>query len=443
MLVLCACVDLSNGFLLAGDACSFNQKCTCTYNHIDCSYRYLTSVMNFTSYNQQAYYIGLNHNFITSVPANAFSSLFSASSRRILLRLDYNRIKTVDVDAFKGMPDNATVDVYLNDNNLQTIPSALEKITGLSSLYIQNNPLTTIDVLSRIGPVLRLLSISLNNFQSWPLQLQNLTSVIHLTLDKIPFRNLSTEAFKSVDTLTSLTITNSELEHVPEAICALKDMQLFYFNKNKKLNHNNKVLVPCPGYALNYVSFVDMSENDLTVFPNVFDTFPSVKRLQLTGNKIHYIQPDVAPHNPLVERMYINDNGMKRIPGRLGQFSALKRLYLSNNDISTMEDCDLAGLRFLEELDLNGNPLEYISPSALKDAHLLNRVELGHTNLHQIPDALSALAKLSYLNVTGSPINCDCSMKFLGSIRPIDVQGTCSSSQTINEFVASSLGSCP
>uniref|UniRef100_K1QNI1 Uncharacterized protein n=1 Tax=Magallana gigas TaxID=29159 RepID=K1QNI1_MAGGI len=102
LVLLIACSQLAEGFLIAGDACSFDNKCTCSINRIDCSYRYLTAVSDFSSYHKQADYIGLNLNFITSVPANAFVTLFSASSRRILIRLDNNRINGVDVDAFKG-----------------------------------------------------------------------------------------------------------------------------------------------------------------------------------------------------------------------------------------------------------------------------------------------------------------------------------------------------
>lgn len=288
---------MAEGFLIAGDACSFDNKCTCSINRIDCSYRYLTAVSDFSSYHKQADYIGLNFNFITSVPANAFVTLFSASSRRILIRLDNNRINSVDVDAFKGIPTNVSVDIYLNNNNLQTIPSALEKIGGLSSLYVQNNPLTNIDVLSIVGPSLSVFSVSLSKFRSWPTQLQNLTRVVHLTLDQIPFKNIDSNALKSVDSLTSLTISNSKLEQVPDAICLMKDMQLFYFNGNKNLNQTKQLLVPCSGYAMNYVSFVDLSDNDLVTFPNVFDVFPSVKRLQLIDNDIHYIDADMLPHN--------------------------------------------------------------------------------------------------------------------------------------------------
>lgn len=442
--LLVVCLQTAEGFLLAGDACSFDRKCSCTTNRIDCSYRYLTEMSNFTNYNRHADYIGLNFNFITSLPANAFATLFSASSRRILIRLDHNRINTVDANAFTGLPSNVNVDLYLNDNNLQTIPTSLEKIPGLYSLYIQNNPLTNIDVLTTLGPSLRVFSVSFSKLQSWPSQLQNLTNVSHLTLDKIPFKTISSDALKSVDSLTSLTITDSELAQVPDAICLMKDMQLFYFSNNKNLNSSKNLMVPCPGYALNYVSFVDLSNNDLSSFPNVFDVFPSVKRLQLIDNDIHYIDPDMLPHNVMVERLYMGGNKLKRIPGTVSQFSALNQLFLANNDIATIEDCDLPGLHSLEMLDISNNPLEYISKSALKDSHLLNRVELGNTNLRKIPIALSGHAKLSYLNTTGSPIECDCSMAFLRAALPLDIQGSCvSSSQTINDYISSSLTGCP
>lgn len=48
---------------------------------------------------------------------------------------------------------------------------------------------------------------------------------------------------------------------------------------------------------MNYVSFVDLSDNDLVTFPNVFDVYPSVKRLQLIDNDIHYIDADMLPHS--------------------------------------------------------------------------------------------------------------------------------------------------
>lgn len=216
---------MAEGFLIAGDACSFDNKCTCSINRIDCSYRYLTAVSDFSSYHKQADYIGLNFNFITSVPANAFVTLFSASSRRILIRLDNNRINSVDVDAFKGIPTNVSVDIYLNNNNLQTIPSALEKIGGLSSLYVQNNPLTNIDVLSIVGPSLSFFSVSLSKFRSWPTQLQNLTRVVHLTLDR---SSMSINVLRSHWTLSLNFMLHNDFTIVNSSEC-------FAFFGKKKL----------------------------------------------------------------------------------------------------------------------------------------------------------------------------------------------------------------
>ena len=111
---------------------------------------------------------------------------------------------------------------------------------------------------------------------------------------------------------------------------------------------------------------------------------------------------------------------------------------MSGNQITSINDNDLRNLGNLKILELNNNPISYISPHAFKYNKMLLEIGLKHTNLFQIPLAFKELGNIpsptvlfSYhrkVDFTGSPIKCTCNaMPYLRklNVTSLTIEGNC------------------
>ena len=60
-----------------------------------------------------------------------------------------------------------------------------------------------------------------------------------------------------------------------------------------------------------------------------------------------------------IQRLYLNNNELHRLPNVIRRMTKLKALVISDNYIKTVNPIDLRGLDFI---NLENNPIEYIQP---------------------------------------------------------------------------------
>ena len=134
-----------------------------------------------------------DNNSLTSFP-----DIFSIFPNITRLYITNNpRLTTITSDKIpKGIHVN-TKYIYLNGNGFTTIPSALEKLTQLTHMELNNNHITSI---SRV------------------LRFQNLSS---LSLRNNPINNISPSAFVNTSGLYRLDLANTGLTTIPHALSGL------------------------------------------------------------------------------------------------------------------------------------------------------------------------------------------------------------------------------
>lgn len=429
---LAAVVPSSVSFLLM-PSCQAPPPCSCNEFHIfynlSCDGLNLTVIPEIsenTDIQIDGLLIYLDNNAITNVGANAFQGFELNNVSEARLYMSNNNIRIIDNQAFVGI-ENAIQVLDLNFNNLTVIPEAVGTLTNLQELHIRQNPLISLatTALPSLSRTLTIFWISMDNFQEWPKELHyfRLLSEFHIDgymLTEIPF-----DAFSGFNSsLTKLEISRTALDGIPLAGCRLQRLQYLTYNNN--LNTTSPIFGPCED-PLASVTSLTLQNNNLQGFPNIFRYFPVLQSLDLSKNFIHTIDSTLIPEDQPLQSLYVNENRLHRIPSVQNRFPNLVNLELQHNDIDSIEDFDLFKLAKLRRLDISNNPLKFVSNDAFQSQEEMNTIDFSYTELKEIPRAITALTSIGTLDLTGSPIDCTCSMTYIrnSEVTISNVDGTC------------------
>ncbi|XP_060555649.1 leucine-rich repeat transmembrane neuronal protein 3-like [Ruditapes philippinarum] len=385
IIVVSAFLGLSSSFVLDDNCPESSLPCTCygnsrNFSYISCTSKSLTNIPNIkqSGYHVNKLYLDFELNEITVIRNNAFITFSSINASEIDLRLDNNKIHSVESNAFTGVANSIT-SLHLQHNNLTVLPSAFKNLFNLRNLDVLFNPLHSLDAsaMSNIGRSLTSFSLDLDHFKEWPQELHYLRVLQTLTVDNIQFPHLAINAFDGFEnTLTSLSLKYYRLEKVPNAICHLSHLSeltiVYSYNLQKNMT---PIFEPC-GKELSSVTSLTLYANDLHTFPNI-TLFPSLTLLNLNSNRLQNIDITKIPLHSKLATIDLEFNLLERIPDALNRLKSLQSLSFSSNKIMTIKTSDLAGLSSLTFLRVFDNPITYVEPEAFKDNFNLHHLDLG------------------------------------------------------------------
>ena len=424
--------------------------CTCSSSTINCYNKQLSQVPEFSRHDEQYFTITLDfqRNELTSIPANAFQNLSAINASIVNIYLSNNHIVNIELHAFRGLEHAVTI-LNLANNEITHLPLALEELSALQYLYLLGNPLTNLDatVLSNISSKLYALSISLTNFSSFPPELNILSKLSTLTINNTQVPLLNSNAFQGFEnSLTYLDISYASFESIPAAVCRLKSLTGFMSDYSPNLSKYNASIFDKCTHQMATVTELTLQNNQLTIFPKLAMVFPNLQTLDLSYNLFRFIESTSLAGLSSLTKLKLFSNRFTSVPSAISRAQNLRSLYIDNNQIDTIEDFDLQRLHDLAYINLYGNPLVYLSPYAFTHNPLLNTVNLGTTNLGQIPRALLGLTHLRQLLFYVKTIDCSCNaMSYLKTwnVSVINIKfATCSSGKSVKSFLTTDLPRC-
>ena len=459
--------DAAGDFLFAFN-CPVPQPCMCfSSDSISCSSKglYQMPLFKVIPGHQDQLSLEFSGNQLTTIPGYAFKNLSSINARSITLNLNSNKIARIDIHAFTGIETVITT-LNLAANNLTSLPVALQNLTSLRTLYVDINPLVTLDsaILSSVGDTIQKFSISLNHFAVFPNEIGNLINLKELTLVSIPFPFLPARAFDNFKasltyfkaSLTYFKIDEGVLNAIPQAVCGLRNLQRFIFRSDSGINSTSADMCQ---YNFSSLLYLDFFGSKLTHFPQMTKYTPSLQELYIRANKISKIENNEVTDIASLIKLDISANDFNSFPTALNVFSGLQELIISENQIASINDSDLVGLYNLRELDLKYNPIIQIEVNSFKSTPLLTKLNLAYTKLTQIPEAVAVaginidmtsavavLQHLSYLYLYQLRIECSCSnMGFLNTwnVATLSIPNAyCTSGVQVITYIKDSLYQC-
>ena len=381
--------------------CIAPPPCSCRPAQIDCENRRLTDVPSFKWYRGMSTYhidVYLNGNQLTTIPPCAFGCPRLFLATEIHMYLNDNQIDQIDTDAFDDIEANITK-LDLQNNMLRHLPAALQKFKTLKELNILGNLLKDLDgqVMQQIGTTLKSFSVNAGLPADFR-YLKKLQSLILKDIAGLGYTS-SNNFFDSFKTcLTRLYISDSYHSGMPYAICALSNLTSFaYVDSPDMITYSPSDTTAHLFYNWNstcikiQLTHLHLDNNNLPAFPAISNYFPNLQFLSVSHNRIQIIESNAFENVSQLTSLDLSNNSFPRIPSAINKLSNLAWLNMSSNQILSIEGTDLAGLVKLKTLILDHNPILYVTPDAFRN-NSLERIYLRWTKLVRIPNALLALA---------------------------------------------------
>lgn len=336
-----------------------------------------------------------------------------------------------DISFLEKLPSLIKLDLW--GNKLSDI-SSLKHLINLTNLDLSNNQVSNI---SPLQGLINLVGLNLESNQISEISLEDLSSLIQITVEGNPLKFLSLRNLPKVVKLdlSSLKLNKLELEGLtklsqlkvsknPLQFISLKDLP-----KITKLNLRSLEIKELELQRLETLSSLDLKYNQISDI-SFLENVEKLKILHLWENQISDISPirhlsnlielhldgnqisDISPLQNLtvLQNLYLRNNQISDI-SFLQSLIGLKKLYLDNNQISDISLSFLLSLSKLKELRLYKNPIKNIPKeifdkdrtNVLKDVrnHLKALDEDGKANNDQIKMLLlgnSTAGKTSLIN---------------------------------------------
>ena len=285
-------IGITTAFLF-DTKCVATPPCTCSREFIYCNRKQLLQFPVFAEHQEHHtdIYVRLDNNQFSTVPAYAFKNLSVINTSHMYVHLENNRIDNIDIHAFTGI-ETAVTYLNLEHNNLTHLPPTLGVLSSLNYLFLLDNPLVSLEAidLASISSKLRTLTVSIDQFVSFPNELHVLTALLSLQIDNMKFPTLNSTVFDSFEiSLNTFEMSYANFERIPVAFCRLKALHEVTFDQSPNLGNDSSSIFDECTHSMPTITVLSLQFDALTALPKFSSVFPRLTKLNLNNNFIEFI----------------------------------------------------------------------------------------------------------------------------------------------------------
>uniref|UniRef100_UPI001EAEF203 slit homolog 1 protein-like n=1 Tax=Oncorhynchus gorbuscha TaxID=8017 RepID=UPI001EAEF203 len=309
--------------------------------------------------------------------------LFEGLGSLELLLLNANKIHCIRATAFQDLENLALLSLY--DNKIQTLAKGtFSPLHSIQTLHLAQNPFVCDCNLKWLADYLRSNPIETSGARcASPRRLAN-KRIGQIKSKK--FRCSAKEQYHIPG--TEDTRLNNECNSKP--VCPAKCRC-----EANVVDCSNLRLTKFPQHLPASTTELRLNNNDISVLEatGVFKTLSQLKKINLSNNKISEIEDGVFDGAGSVMELHLTANLLDSVRGTMFRgMGGVRMLMLRNNRISCIHNGSFTGLTNVRLLSLYDNQLHTI-----------------------MPGAFDTLPNLSTLNLLANPFNCDCRLAWLGA----------------------------
>uniref|UniRef100_A0A671L1Q2 Slit homolog 1 protein n=1 Tax=Sinocyclocheilus anshuiensis TaxID=1608454 RepID=A0A671L1Q2_9TELE len=426
------------------------ELCTCSNNIVDCRGKGLTEIPTslpetiteirleqnsikiippgaFSPY-KRLRRIDLSNNQITELASDSFQGLRSLNSLVLygnkitelpkglfdglfslqLLLLNANKINCLRVDSFQDLQNLNLLSLY--DNKLQTIAKGtFSSLRAIQTLHLAQNPFMCDCHLKWLADYLQDNPIETSGARcTSPRRLAN-KRIGQIKSKK--FRCSGVEDYRSKlggDCFADLAC--------PEK-CRCE---------GTTVDCSGQKLTKIPDHIPQYTAELRLNNNEFTVLEatGIFKKLPQLRKINLSNNKITDIEEGTFEGASGVNELILTSNRLENVHySMLKGLSGLRTLMLRSNKISCVNNGSFTGLSSVRLLSLYDNLITSMSPGAFDTLH-----------------------SLSTLNLLANPFSCNCHLAWLGEWlrkkRIVTGNPRCQSPYFLKEIPIQDVNSC-
>ncbi|XP_056138331.1 leucine-rich repeat-containing G-protein coupled receptor 5-like [Lampris incognitus] len=331
---------------------------------------------------------------LTAVPSDL--SAFASS-----IDLSMNNLTLPPGPAFSN--GHFLQELQLAGNALTDVPAeTFAGLVNLKVLMLQNNHLSQAPS-AALQELKSLQSLHLDaNFITYlpAASFKGLPSLRHLWLDDNALTEVPVLALASLPKLQALTLALNKITHIPDrAFESLRHLVVLHLHDNQIHALGKRCFD-----GLHSLETLDLSFNRLGTFPTAIRDLPSLRELSLVSNNIGAIPDQVFTGNPYLETINIQNNPVQFIgESAFQQLTQLQTLSLSGAaDISALPD--LTGTNQLESLTITGTCITSIPSTFCENLPNLQHLDLSHNQIQSLP-SFSSCQKIRKIDLGHNAIH--------------------------------------
>uniref|UniRef100_A0A8B9S595 Slit guidance ligand 1 n=1 Tax=Apteryx owenii TaxID=8824 RepID=A0A8B9S595_APTOW len=317
-------------------------------------------------------------NKITELPKGVFGGLFALQ----LLLLNANKINCVRADAFQDLQNLSLLSLY--DNKIQSLAKGtFASLRAIQTLHLAQNPFVCDCNLKWLADFLRANPVETSGARcASPRRLAN-KRIGQIKSKK--FRCSAKEQYfiPGTEDYQLNSECNSDVVCPPKCRC-----------ESGVVECSNLKLTKIPERIPQSTAELRLNNNEISILEatGIFKKLPHLKKINLSNNKVSEIEDGAFEGAVSVSELHLTVNQLESV--RSGMFrglDGLRTLMLRNNRISCVHNDSFTGLRNVRLLSLYDNQISTIAPGAF-----------------------DTLQSLSTLNLLANPFNCNCQLAWLG-----------------------------
>ncbi|KAM4533334.1 uncharacterized protein PAE49_021909 [Odontesthes bonariensis] len=351
--------------------------------------------------------LNLNNNKLVHLGENVFEGLSSL----VELRIGSNRIKEVASTAFKSMTNLKFLDVSYNKlQKLAEVRLILQHLPKLQEVVLIRNGFNTFHSWELTNSSLELSAIDLsqNAFKDF-----RITGDVFTNLTRFNIGGFSSKKPMIWDVCNSTFLSQVSRLDVSGLPLALQDMQALLgavnlsltFLRMNKMTKNLSALINM-SCTIPTMSTLQFRSNKLNfVGPYFFKLCVNVTELDLTDNRIHYIDENAFRSLTRLRILTLSRNKLSRVPSATRNLPFLSKLDLSSNDISEISCYDFDNQTKLTQLSLYQNSIPSLKECVFKDLVRLQVLKLQTSHIVKLKGAFKTyLPNLTRLHLNGNKL---------------------------------------
>ncbi|KAK7148029.1 hypothetical protein R3I93_012363 [Phoxinus phoxinus] len=316
-------------------------------------------------------------NKITDLPKGVFDGLYALQ----LLLLNANKIHCLRANTFTDLQNLSLLSLY--DNKIQTLAKGtFTSLRAIQTLHLAQNPFICDCNLKWLADYLR----------SNPIETSGARCTSPRRLANKRIGQIKSKKFR----------------------CSAKEQYVIPGTEDTRLNNDCNNDPVCPAKCRCESNVVDCSNLRLNRIPEHIPA--STTELRLNNNEIATIEATgVFKTLSHLKKINLSNNKISEIEdGAFEGASSVSELHLTANQLDAAHSGMFRGLDGLRMLMLRNNRIGCIHNNSFTGLHNVRLLSLYDNTLSTItPGAFDTLQSLSTLNLLANPFNCDCHLSWL------------------------------
>ncbi|KAL7585861.1 hypothetical protein Lser_V15G45031 [Lactuca serriola] len=243
------------------------------------------------------------------------------------------------------------------------------------------------------------LSLSYTEIKHLPDSICMLKHLKFLKLDRCSLLEKLPEHLGQLESLEKLNLSYTEITHLPDSICMLKNLKYLDLNECSLLEK-----LPEDLGLLESLQYLELSGTMIKHLPCSICTLKHLKYIGLHRCSLFEKLPEDLGGLECLERIILRSTKIKHLPDSICMLKHLELLPL--NDCLLLEKLpeDLGRLECLEMLNLSSTKIKHLPDSICMLKHLKHLVLYPCLLLEKLPEDLGQLGCLEYLNLSSTKI---------------------------------------